>query len=98
MAKGYWIVNLEVTDPDTYAHYQAFVRPFLIEWGGRFLVRGGERLVTEGQGRGRSVVVEFTSFAKAQAAYKSEAYQNGMQRRLAASVADFVIAEGFDAP
>ncbi len=96
MAKGYWVVNLEVTDPDAYKRYQAFVRPFLDEWGGAFVVRGGTRIVKEGNARTRTVIVEFADFAIARAAYESEAYQTGMQERLAASVADFVIAEGFD--
>lgn len=96
MAKGYWIVHLAVTDPEAYAHYRDFVRPFLAEWGGRFLVSGTTRLVTEGEARERSVVVEFSSYAKAVSAYESDAYQAGMQQRLAASVADFVIAEGVD--
>ena len=96
MAKGYWVVNLEVTDPDTYKRYQAFVGPFLEEWGGTVLVRGGTRIVKEGNARTRTVIVEFSDFAIAQAAYESAAYQDGMQERLAASVADFVIADGFD--
>lgn len=96
MAKGYWVVNLEVTDPQTYRRYQTFVGPFLAEWGGVFVVRGGTRVVKEGEARARTVVVEFPSFAKAQAAYDSDAYQAGMQQRLGASVADFVIVEGFD--
>ena len=96
MAKGYWVVNLEVSDPETYKSYQAFVGPFLVEWGGTFVVRGGARVVKEGSARPRTVVVEFPSFAQAQAAYESEAYQTGMQQRLEASVADFVIAEGVD--
>jgi uncharacterized protein (DUF1330 family) len=96
MAKGYWVVNVEVSDPETYKQYQAFVRPFLTEWNATFLVRGGARIVKEGSGRSRTVVIEFSSFAVAQSAYESEAYQTGMKQRLQASVADFVIAEGFD--
>ena len=96
MAKGYWVVNLDVTDSETYKQYQAFVGPFLAGAGGRFIVRGGERLPKEGNVRTRTVIVEFSSFAQARAAYESEAYQTGMQQRLAASVADFVIVEGFD--
>ena len=96
MAKGYWVVNIEVTDIETYRQYQAFVGPFLAEAGGRFIVRGGERLAKEGDVRARTVVVEFASYAQAVAAYESDAYQSGMQQRLAAGVADFVIVEGFD--
>jgi uncharacterized protein (DUF1330 family) len=96
MARGYWIVNLDVADPERYARYQAFVRPFLEENGGRFLVRGGTHEVVEGTARVRQVVVEFESYEKALAAYRSEAYQTGMQDRLGASTANFVIAEGLE--
>jgi uncharacterized protein (DUF1330 family) len=96
MAKGYWVVNLEVTDLETYKHYQALVGPILADAGGTFIVRGGERLAKEGQVRSRTVIVEFPSFAQAKATYESEVYQTAMQPRLAASVADFVIAEGYD--
>ena len=97
MAKGYWIVDLEVTDPEAYKAYQAFVRPFLAENGGRFLVRGGQQTVAEGDVLPRSVVVEFESYEKALAAYRSPAYQQGLQLRLNASRANFVVVEGFDA-
>ena len=40
MPKGYWVVDLEVSDPEAYKAYQAFVRPFLAENEGRFLHRG----------------------------------------------------------
>jgi uncharacterized protein (DUF1330 family) len=96
MAKGYWVVGIDVEDPERYAIYQQFVRPFLAASGGRFVVRGGQQDVVEGNGRRRTVVVEFPSYAAATEVYHSEAYQTGMQDRLAASVADFVIVEGFE--
>lgn len=96
MAKGYWVVHVDVENADVYATYQSFVRPFLMANGGKFLVRGGQHNVVEGQARARTVIIEFASFAEATSVYHSEAYQAGMQARLAASVADFVIVEGFD--
>jgi uncharacterized protein (DUF1330 family) len=96
MAKGYWVVGLDVDDPERYAVYQQFVRPFLAASGGTFVVRGGQQEVVEGNARRRTVVVEFPSYVDAVTVYHSEAYQTGMQDRLAASVADFVIVEGAD--
>ena len=96
MPKGYWIVNVDVTDPDAYAEYQAFVRPFLAENGGRFIVRGGRSEVVEGESRSRQVVIEFDSFEKAQSLYHGDTYQAGMKLRLGAATANLVIAEGFD--
>ena len=96
MAKGYWVVGIDVDDPEQYAVYQKFVRPFLAASGGKFVVRGGQQEVVEGNARRRTVVVEFPSYVDALTVYHSETYQAGMQDRLAASVADFVIVEGFE--
>lgn len=96
MAKGYWIVDLEVTDPEAYKAYQAFVRPFIASMGGRFIVRGGSQSVMEGSMLPRSVVIEFESYEVALAAYKSADYQEGMQLRLGASRANLAVVEGHD--
>lgn len=96
MAKGYWVVNIEVTDPETYKQYQAFVRPFLATNDGRFLVRGGQLSVVEGQVGSRVVVVEFPSYDHALRAYHSPEYQQAMKTRLNSSTANFAIVEGFD--
>ena len=96
MAKGYWVVHLDVTDADAYRSYQDFVRPFLAANDGRFVIRGGEQSVVEGAVRPRTVLVEFPSLADAQRVYHSAEYQEGMQPRLAASAADFAIVEGLD--
>lgn len=96
MAKGYWVVNLEVTDPETYRQYQGFVRPFLAANDGRFVIRGGQQSVVEGQVGARVVVVEFPSYQHAIGAYHSAEYQEGMRARLSASTANFAIVEGFD--
>jgi uncharacterized protein (DUF1330 family) len=96
MAKGYWVVHLDVADAAGHAQYQAFVNPFLAANNGRFVVRGGERTVEEGSARGRTVVVEFPSYADAQRVYHSAEYQEGSKARFAASVSDFVIVEGYE--
>jgi uncharacterized protein (DUF1330 family) len=98
MAKGYWVVSLEVTNPEAYRAYQEFVRPFLAANDGRFLIRGGQQEVVEGSVKPRVVVIEFPSYEHAAQVYHSEAYQNGLKLRLGASMADFAIVEGFDAP
>lgn len=94
VAKGYWVVALDVEDSELYRTYQDFVRPFLAVNNGRFIIRGGEMAVVEGRVRSRVVLVEFPSYADATRVYRSDAYQSGMQDRLSASVADFAIVEG----
>ena len=94
MAKGYWVVNVETSDPVAYAAYQAFVGPYLASRGGTFLTRRGQRVVKEGNARARTVVIEFPSYAEAVAAYEDAEYQEGRKLREAISTADFAIIEG----
>ena len=94
MAKGYWVVNLEVKDLDLYDEYRAFVGPFLAAHSGRFVIRGGQAEVVEGNVLPRVVVVEFPSYADAVAAYHSAEYAEGKKKRLDAGAANFVIVEG----
>jgi uncharacterized protein (DUF1330 family) len=96
MAKGYWVVNVEVTDLGLYNEYRAFVGPFLAAHGGRFITRGGQVEVVEGTVNPRVVVVEFPSYAAAVAAYHSAEYTEGKKTRLTAGAANFAIVEGID--
>jgi uncharacterized protein (DUF1330 family) len=96
MAKGYWVVRVDIIDPVAYKKYTAFVGPFLAANGGRFLVRGGQHIVPEGAARARTVVVEFPSYEAAQAAYDSAEYAAGKAIRQDAGILDFVIVEGYD--
>lgn len=96
MAKGYWVVNLEVSDPEGYKDYQAFVRPFLAANGGRFLVRGGRMEVVEGAMLPRVVVIEFDSFDEARRLYHSMEYQEGRALRLGRSGGNVAIVEGLE--
>ena len=96
MSKGYWVVEVDVTDPDAYKLYTDQVRPYLDRVGGRFIVRGGASERVEGTGRPRLVVVEFASYEAALTAYSSDEYQAMVKLRQAGAMADFAVVEGFD--
>ena len=96
MSKGYWVVEVEVSDPDAYKRYTDQVRPFLTRIGGRFIVRGGTHERVEGSGKPRLVVIEFASYEAALAAYRSEEYQAMVKLRQVGATADFAVVEGFD--
>jgi uncharacterized protein (DUF1330 family) len=59
MPKGYWIVRIDVRDPEVYQHYVKANGAAFAKYGARFLVRGGKHLVTRGKARERNVVIEF---------------------------------------
>lgn len=96
MAKGYWIVQIDVTDPSKLEAYRALNSKALAEHGGCFLVRGGGFVVREGVSRSRHLVVEFPSYAAAVACYDSADYQEALRLRQGGGPVDLVIIEGYD--
>ncbi len=98
MAKGYWIARIDVSDMEKYKKYIAANAAPLAEYGGKFLVRGGERQEKEGSHRSRNVVIEFESYQKAIDCYNSPAYQAAKALRDPVSEGDTLIIEGYDGP
>lgn len=96
MPKGYWIAHVDIRDPETYKKYVAGIQLALAVYGGRYLVRAGTQGQHEGNLKPRTVVIEFPSFAAAQACYDSAEYQHAKQFRLDAALADLTVMEGFD--
>jgi uncharacterized protein (DUF1330 family) len=96
MAKGYWIVHLDVQNMDGYKEYTSQIGAFLNKYSARFLVRGGRSETTEGSSRSRHVVIEFADYATALACYHSPEYARLVALRSAHAKSDFVIVEGHD--
>ena len=96
MAKGYWIPQIDIENPEGYKAYMAATPPAHEKYHGVALVRGGKMEVVEGHGRGRCVLREFPDFATALACYRSDEYQRAKPLRLTHSACDFVIVEGYD--
>ncbi|MEO1150789.1 MAG: DUF1330 domain-containing protein [Pseudomonadota bacterium] len=94
MPKGYWMVRVDVTDPDNYPQYLQAGRAAMEKYGANFLVRGGDHHVVEGQSRSRHVIVEWPSYAAAVEAYGSPEYQAAAKLRQQFGETDFVIIEG----
>lgn len=96
MPKGYWIGRMDVHDAAGYDLYRAAnAKPFA-DYGARFLVRGGDQTSVEGTWRGRTVIVEFASYADAKACYESDEYQQAKTLRLPVAEGELVIVEGYD--
>lgn len=93
--KAYIIVRIEVQDPATYEKYRAQVPAVIEKYGGRFLVRGGQTQILEGEWPDRRMVVlEFPSMEAAQAFYHAPEYAPLKALRQSASRAELVIVEG----
>ena len=73
---AYLIVETDITDPEQYEQYKAASPGAIAAGGGRFLVRGGDMAVLEGDWHpSRLVVVEFPDLEAAKAFYESDEYQ-----------------------
>jgi uncharacterized protein (DUF1330 family) len=94
---AYVIVETDVTDPEQYERYKAASPGAVAAGGGRFIVRGGELAVLEGDWRPpRLVVLEFEDLAAAKRWYESEAYQEAKKLREGAARLRMVAVQGLD--
>jgi uncharacterized protein (DUF1330 family) len=98
MPKGYWIPQIDISNPEGYKSYMAATPPAHEKYHGVALIRGGKMEVVEGRARHRCVLREFPDFASALACYRSDEYQRAKPLRLQHSTCDFVIVEGYDGP
>ena len=94
MKKGYWMVSVNITDPENYPKYIAANKAAFDKYGAKFLARGGRFESPEGPTGTRNVIIEFESFEQALACYHSPEYQEALKLRLAYSTAHAVIVEG----
>ena len=98
MAKGYWIVRVDITDQEQYKLYMAANAEPFKKYGARFLVRSGRFENPEGASRSRNVVLEFPTYEIALECWKSAEYQAAIKLRQPVSTFDLVIIEGYDGP
>jgi uncharacterized protein (DUF1330 family) len=96
MAKGYWIVRVDIADPEQYKKYIAANAAPLRKHGGRFLVRGGKFESLEGESRSRNAVIEFPTYQAALDCWKSPEYQAAIELRAPVSTIDLIVIEGYE--
>ena len=94
MPKGYIIGHITVTDPDSYPEYIRRDTPILERLGAKFIIRGGQAQVMEGQAGDRHVVIEFPSYEAALAAYNDPEYQDVAAIRRASADSVILVVEG----
>jgi uncharacterized protein (DUF1330 family) len=96
MAKGYWLAQIEVTDPEGYKDYVAANQAAFRKYGARYLIRAGRCEALEGSCRSRLVVVEFADYETALACYRSPEYQHASTLRQGRATVDIAVVEGYD--
>lgn len=95
MAKGYWIVQVDIKDLQKFKDYMAANAEPFRKFGARFLVRGGQFQNPEGNSRSRHVLLEFPDYQSALDCWHSPEYQYAISLRTPVSELDMVIIEGY---
>jgi uncharacterized protein (DUF1330 family) len=92
---AYVIVETDIHDPEAYKRYTDATPAAVAAAGGRFVARGGELAVLEGDWHPtRLVVLEFENLEAVKAWYESDAYQEAKRLREGAATMRMVAVEG----
>ena len=74
--KGYIVCVYEnIKDDNTLKNYALKARESVEKYNGKFIIRGGKKITTEGNDFVRTVVIEFSSFDQTKKFFYSAEYQ-----------------------
>lgn len=92
---AYIIARVEVTDWTRYREYTRETPAAIARYGGKFIVRGGDVTVLEGEPETRRlVIIEFPTLERAKTFYHSAEYTRVKTLRAGAAVGQFLAVEG----
>ena len=92
---AYVLAEVRITNPEGYKAYTAHVPATLAKYGGKFLVRGGDAHVLEGEWpQVRRVLIEFPSVDAARRWWDSPEYEKPKAMRRANSEGRLLLLEG----
>lgn len=92
---AYVIFDIDIFNLERYQEFMAQAKPAIEAAGGKYLARGGEHKVYEGDWEPRRIVLfEFPSMAKAEEFYYGDHYQGLKSIRDECSSGRVVVVEG----
>jgi uncharacterized protein (DUF1330 family) len=92
---AYLIANVDVIDTETFKDYLKATPAIIKKYGGKFLVRGGDFEICEGNWNPKRVVlVEFESMQKAKQFYNSPEYKAIIDLRQSSAYTEWVFVDG----
>lgn len=93
---AYLLADLNIHDLEGMEKYRERVPAIIAQFGGRYLVRGGEMQVLEGDREpSRIVIVEFPDLATVRRFYKSPEYAEILPLRLKSCDGHALIVDGY---
>ena len=95
---AYIVVQIEITDPETFETYRAQVPATLEPYGGEFIVRGGDMEILEGEWAApRCAILKFPDMDAAKAWQASPEYEGPMALRQTSANVNMIVVDGIDA-
>jgi uncharacterized protein (DUF1330 family) len=92
---AYVIVEIEVTDPVGYEEYKKQAAATVHQHGGKYIVRGGNAEVLEGDWQPKRIVIlEFPSMERAKAWLNCEEYREPREMRHRTAKTNMILVEG----
>ena len=92
---AYLVIDVAITDTDTYERYKPLAHATIGKYGGRYIVRGGKTECLEGDWTPRRLVIlEFPDAATARAWWESPEYAAAKSLRHASADTNMVLVEG----
>jgi len=95
MVKGYLLGQITISDKSQYKLYDSKIRNVIEEYGGKYLVKGGLRIVKEGNPSfQRDVLVEFKDIETARRFFSSQQFNEISKFRKAGSTGFLLLLNG----
>ena len=92
---AYIIASIHVTDPEKYKNYMALSPGAVAAAGGKFIVRGGNLEILEGDwSRPRIVIIQWPTRDAAKAFYDSALYSAARAAREGAAEFSMIVVDG----
>ncbi|MBH5402274.1 DUF1330 domain-containing protein [Bradyrhizobium sp. CNPSo 4010] len=96
---AYVISEVEARDPAAFEAYRALAAKTIAQYGGRYLVRGGQAELLEGGPAPKAIViVEFPTMAQLKEWYASAEYAEALELRASALQRRLLFVEGVLTP
>ena len=93
---AYIIAEVDVHDPAGFEEYRKRVPATLVPYDGRFIIRGGQTEVLEGDWTPKRVVVlEFPDFARAREWWASQEYLEPKKMRQRTARTNLIVVDGY---
>ena len=92
---AYIIVEIEITDPAGYEEYKKQAADTVFKYGGKYIVRGGNAEVLEGNWKPKRIVIlEFPTVARAKEWLNCEEYREPRKLRHHTAKSNMLVIEG----